>query len=94
MGYYLNNLGAQGKADTLIKNHSAMEIMPEDYPKDITATAEEGYAIVVVIENGPFDAAGLAYSDEEFKHLLDCGRPFRVLMMDTLTAHEMAKYNV
>lgn len=92
MGYYLNGIGAQGKADTLIKNYGAMEIGPEDYPKDISTAEKEGYAIVVVIENGPFDAAGLAYSNEEFQEFLNCGRPFRVLMMDKPMAHEMAKY--
>jgi len=95
MGYYLNGglLRAQDKADTLIKDYGAMEITLDDYPKDVIASANEGYAIVVVVENGSFDAAALAYSDAEFKEFLACNRPFRVLMMDTFTAYEMARYN-
>ena len=57
MGYYIQGIGAQEKANTLIKDYGAMEIGTEDYPKDILTAAKEGYAIVVVVVNGPFDTS-------------------------------------
>lgn len=55
MGYYIETGERKGKAAWLVKNaNGSMEKRPGDIP-------------VVVLDNGPFEAAGIAYDAEEFE---------------------------
>jgi hypothetical protein len=63
MGYYLQTPGQHhGKAKALVLKYGGDFIAGP--PKSL-AEVPEDYALVCVVNNGPFEAAGLAYSDEE-----------------------------
>lgn len=74
MGYYINNfkdgqkLPATGKAKALI-NEGAKEVAKTlfDYTRP---KLEFQPNLVCVVANGPFDAAGYAFSEEEMKAFL------------------------
>lgn len=101
MGYYLNGgkLGNRGKGLTLVEEYGALpmcviqgasiyegSVIPhEDIPDDKCA--------IVVAMNGPFDAAGVAYSKEEYEHFVKLTpldpRPKIVLLMDKSVVREL-----
>jgi len=95
MGYYLKSTGSRlmglhGKAEDLIKDCGAVRIpRPDSFDK-----VNLGAALICVVNNGPFEAAALVYSEEEFGSftLPDDHRPKVWLKMDKKTAHELAKY--
>lgn len=81
MGYYLDlpDMKAKGKADFLIQHENAQE--SECIP-DFETERELGKAIVCVIENPMFDAAGFAYSPQELREFANPdGRFKRWLLM-------------
>lgn len=64
MGYYIQTNGSKGKASYLVATHNAT-VLPEapnwaDVPKD--------KAVVCVVDNGIFEAAGYAYSASELSY--------------------------
>lgn len=64
MGYYVEVPEPKGKAQQLVDSYGAeiLKRMParfEDVP--------EGKALICVVDNGPFEAAGLCCSAEEFE---------------------------
>lgn len=66
MGYYLQTPGRNTeKAVALVKKYGGHQI-PEP-PKSL-AEVPEGCALVCVVDNGIFEAAALAYSDEELQY--------------------------
>ena len=90
MGYYIELPECLHKADQLVKLHKA-EIIPRpavfsDIPKD--------KALICVLQNGLFDAAGLAYDEREFMVFSETytGRIRDWLFMDKKSAHELAGY--
>lgn len=94
MGYYLNSTGASGlpalgKADCLIADCKAVRI-----PRPVNFPDLPGLALICVISNGPFEAAALVYSVEEFKEFSrpDDHRQKVWLTMDRKAAHELARY--
>lgn len=80
MGFYIETDTTLGKADWLIKHGDAQEIKQ---PASL-AEVPEGKALVVVVENGFFDAAAYAYDDSELLAFTQPGdyRPKRFLLMD------------
>lgn len=82
MGYYIQVPHNQGKAQQLVAIHGAKIIERPinfaDVPKDM--------AIICVVDNGPFEAAGFAYDEQEFEAFKsDFGRfqrPRTWLLMD------------
>lgn len=94
MGYYLNAEGmpARGKADWLIENCAAVELEHGTWPPTFDEIPD-GKAAVVVLENGPFDAAGFAFSEDEYEQFIfPDGRPKRLVLMDVLPAARMSGY--
>ena len=66
MGYYIETPSPVFKAEQLIKQHGAVRIPPPRGYDDIP----HGQVPICVVQNGMFDAAGIAYNDnelEEFK---------------------------
>ncbi len=91
MGYYIETKCAKGKTEYLADRHEA-EILPlrpeafEDVPED--------KALICVVDNGPFEAAALCYSREEFIEFADPNdpRPKTWLLMAKNIAHAFAGY--
>lgn len=88
MGRYLNPGVTVGKADQLI-GLGAVEIPG---PPDSLSDIPEESALICVVSNGPFDAAGYAYNDGELKAFTvpDDTRPKRWLLMEKTYVEENA----
>ena len=84
MGYYLQTPGRHhGKADALIQKYGGFEISS---PPDSLSDLMPNQALICVVDNGPFEAAGLAYSEEELEAFatettLDNPRPMRWIVL-------------
>ena len=63
MGYYIEVPSPKGKAAQLAEMYGA-GIM--DNPPATFDDIPEGLALICVVDNGPFEAAALCYSAEEF----------------------------
>jgi len=88
MGRYLNPDGIGSKADRLIKL-GAIELSA---PPATLADLEDTMALVCVVDNGPFDAAGYAFDDREKEAFSqpDDLRPKRWLVMEKSFVEEHA----
>lgn len=94
MGFYLNSpeLGSTDKAIKLVRIYKA-EPAPS-LPLEIKEVPE-GKALIVVIENGMFDAALLVPNQQELdyiKNLSDDPRPRTYLLLPKDVAHELSGY--
>ena len=71
MGYYINTpeMTALGKASTLLTFYDVKELWESQPP----STIPDDKALICVVENGNFDAAGLCYDDKEYEAF---NRPF------------------
>jgi hypothetical protein len=94
MGYYINqttkqHLGPLNKADALVDDEEAIELpfAPDEFPTD--------RAIICVVNNGSFEAAGFAYDKREMDSFNDPDdwRPKRWLVMDLETAKKLSGYS-
>lgn len=88
MGFYIETGTAKGKADALIATEKAIEVGPL---KSISE-CPDGMTLVVVMDNGLFEAAGVAFSDKEIGAFTGPGdnRPRRFLLMDSARVRELA----
>lgn len=67
MGYYIETSKNHGKAEDIANAYSGkVHALPPDYD----AETAKGNGIIVVMDNGPFEAAGFAYSPEEYASFL------------------------
>jgi len=98
MGYYIKetpkrNLPNIGKAQCLIDDCQAKKISVEEAENEITGGKD---AVVCVINNGFFDAAGLVYDKNEFIEFtlpMDM-RKRTFLKMDKQLAHKLSGYKM
>ena len=92
MGYYINCESAKGKAVYLMDVYGA-ERIPAVYHDSIESLPEDK-ALICVVDNGSFEAAGLMYDQKELDSFaLDgTGRPKTWLLLDRATAYELAGY--
>jgi hypothetical protein len=87
MGYYIETDGRFGKAEYIIKNHSAVEV--SEAPPWL-----EDAAIVCVVSNGDFEAAGYCYSPDELAVFARPDtRPKRWLVMDKALAMKLSGFS-
>lgn len=63
MGYYIEGLHPKHKARQLREKYNATLL--KDPPGNLRDIRAEGRALVCVVDNGPFEAAGIAYNDRE-----------------------------
>ena len=87
MGLYLEPPVTIGKAAWLIANAGATEIPAPD-----TFAFGPSSCIICVIENGPFDAAGVIFDERELHDFLHdgTGRPRTWLLIKLEKAKELA----
>lgn len=88
MGYYINppECGARGKALALLQYHGAKQVLKPTFKPDV--------GLVCVVNNGPFEAAGFIYSQNEldaFNYPYDL-RPKIWLEMDLTKAQQLSGY--
>jgi len=86
MGRYLWCGGITGKADWLVANAGATEIHPPAAGA-VTENDARDMAVICVVDNGFFDAAGWAYSEAELEAFTrPDSRPRRWLTMPAVNA--------
>ena len=90
MGFYIEVPNKKGKAQQLADLYGAeiLSTCPEEYWMH-----DSRQALICVVDNGPFEAAGLCYDDQEFqdfKHPDD--RPKTWLLMDRAKAWELSGF--
>jgi len=93
MGYYINvTSGLRGKTEFLIQNYDAMEATVDEAEKMVT---DADLAVVIVIDNGSFEAVLFASSPAEFKLFTrpDDTRPKRFLVMDRQLVEQLTGYD-
>ena len=91
MGYYIEGPN-KGKGDNLISQYGAREIYQPIEFSDIPV----GMSLVVVVDNGLFEAAGYCYDKREFKVFTDTSedhRPRRFYLMGENLCRQLSKYN-
>lgn len=92
MGFYLPGPN-HGKAQYLIKEHGAVDFTlcrPQKFEE-----IPDDQALVVVVDNGPFEAAGLVYNSREFEEFTRPGdrRPRQFLLMEREKAYQLAGFD-
>ena len=89
MGYYIEVPRDKEKAEQLVQLYDA-EIVPR--PSSLSEIPN-GKALICVVDNGLFEAAGFCYSEREFKDFVfDDGRPRKWLIMDLGKAKKLSGY--
>lgn len=91
MGYYIETTDPKGKADTIVSAEpSAIEVTLVEAREAV----KKGEGVVVVVDNGPFEAAGFAYNLREFRAFTrpDDPRPKRYIKMDYGRAAKLSGY--
>ena len=87
MGFYIETGTNKNKAQYLIDNHDGVEM-----PKPLTLNnVPESQALIVVIDSGPFEAAGYAYDEKEFIAFTQPHdmRPKRYVTIDRKLANQL-----
>jgi hypothetical protein len=90
MGYYIQG-PAHGKADMIVQEHGGRILAST--PRSLSEVEDEE-AIICVVDNGPFEAAGYAYSDDELRAFQEPSdfRPKTWVVMDKEKAEELSGF--
>lgn len=71
MGFYIQTPGAKGKAEHIANHHGGqITLIPPKWD-----SIPSGRVPVVVVDNGPLEAAGIGFSEQEYKEFTDPGDP-------------------
>ena len=91
MGYYIQTKDNHGKAEEIAREHNGKIV---DELAAGMAMMDKNKGVIVVCDNGPFEAAGFAYDDDEFKAFtsLTDPRPKKFVVMDRKLAKELSGY--
>jgi hypothetical protein len=88
MGYYIQTDGRHGKADYLVKKYGAVKL--DRAPREWTDIPLDK-ALIAVVDNGPFEAAGVAVDERDFSDFTTPDhRPITYLLMDYELAVQLA----
>lgn len=93
MGYYIEVPRMKGKAEQLVELYGARILDKQPAYSD----AKPSEAIICVLDNGPWEAAGFAYDEREFEEfarpdLIGSQRPRTWLIMDRKLAFKLTGY--
>jgi hypothetical protein len=90
MGYYIEAPEVHGKVQWIVDNYDGKVVaLPASYD-----AIPEGKGLIVVVDNGIFEAAGFAYSEEEFRVFSNISdyRPKTWLLIDRAVAEVATGY--
>ena len=90
MGYYIEAPTNKGKTNYLVQSLGGKEVsMPASFHE-----IPEGKMLVVVVDNGPFEACALANSEDEFRAFTehDDPRPKRFVLLEEKVAKKQAGF--
>jgi len=89
MGYYIQTAGNKGKANYLVTRMGG-KLVPQ--PKSFEEIPTDK-ALIVVLDNGPFEAAGLAFNPAELQAFTrPDGRDKQFVLLDRKTAYIESGY--
>lgn len=79
MGFYIETDGHNNKANWILKNCKDSYVAPIT----LDINVPKGFVPVVVMDNGAFEAAGVAFDQKELNDFIDPrdGRPKQLLMV-------------
>jgi hypothetical protein len=90
MGYYIQTDGVVGKAQYLVSKMGGTRTSCPASFDDIPA----GKALIVIVDNGPFEAAGLIFSRAELTDFSEPDGRFKEwVLLDRDVAHTAAGYH-
>ena len=91
MGFYLQTDAKHGKAEFIRDNHAATIVTQEEAE---AAIDNPDLAVVVVVSNGPFEAAGFAFDRKEFEAFTspDDRRPKKFFTMDRTLCRQLTDF--
>jgi hypothetical protein len=85
MGYYIQTEGTHNKAAAIARRYNG-EVLSR--PPISYQAIPEGKAVIAVVDNGPFEAAGFCFNESEFKVFTNPNdrRPVQYVLIDRLAA--------
>jgi len=78
MGFYVETGSAKGKANVIEQRYGAIKVTHDEARKAVVV----GLGVIVVLHNGPFEAAGFAFDVAEFDAFTSDNRVKEYLMGD------------
>ena len=93
MGFYIETGSSTGKAKFIVDNYSGKEDSFVEAIR-ISETHNREKGVIIVVNNGPFEAAAFAFNHNEFLafHNSDDNRPKQYVIMDYNKACELTGY--
>ena len=88
MGYYVQVPNDHGKAEQIRDLHGGEIVeQPESYQ-----AIPEGKGLIAIVDNGPFEAAGFCYDENEFVAFTDPRdtRPQKYVLLDRKVAEQLS----
>jgi hypothetical protein len=79
MGYYIQTHSNTGKASIIAEEHGGVVV---SYAEAVMAMSDPTKGVIVVINNGLFEAAGFAYDQEEFDAFTSDERKRHYVILD------------
>lgn len=91
MGFYIQTTSPKNKAQFLVDNYKC-SVINEDVARE-RVDSKEG--VVVVVDNGPFEAAAFAYDKDELDMFLNPNdnRPKTIVAIDYELACKLSGFN-
>lgn len=90
MGYYINTPNNKQKAEQICRDVKMAKIVPEPLSYDCVAPS---LGIICIVDNGPFEAAGFCYSEQEFEEFKrEDGREKTWVLMPRKIAERLSGY--
>lgn len=92
MGYYINTNVNRGKTKFIIDNYGGKLV---GFAIAEIAMTDPATAVIVVMDNGLFEAAGYAFNQDEFKKFTypDDTRRKQFILMDKIMAEKLSGYD-
>ena len=92
MGYYVEVPSSSGKAKQIADIYGGIIVTEKEAREAMT---DSSVAVIIVMDNGMFEAAGFAYDMNEFKAFTGPNdyRPKQFVLMDRAKAKELTKCN-